>query len=347
MGELLDIGLPLEEDVATSSPVGVALGKASRSRGNLIPTGSVLLNLALSDNPYGGYSIGSMANLVGDSSAGKTVLAWNMFAEVVRDNGFDGYDLIYDDAESKLQLPLVKLFGKQIERVDITSSATIEEMDKSIRALLKGKRPFIYVIDSFDALSDVEERAKEELKRDYPAKPRLASEMLRKICGDIRNTRSFFLVVSQTRDAIGVTFGDKKTRSGGRALKFYCLHEVWLAVKGHIKRKDREVGVRIRGKTKKNHLTGKLREFETYIYFDYGVDDVTPMIEWLVAEGYWKQEKGKLVIKTGSDFIDATMPKLISYIEENDLVWQLTEVMADSWLALEESIRTDRPPRYE
>ena len=38
-------------------------------------TGSTLLNLAMTDNPYYGWPCGRMSNIIGDSSAGKSFLA--------------------------------------------------------------------------------------------------------------------------------------------------------------------------------------------------------------------------------------------------------------------------------
>ena len=316
----------------------------------LVPTGATLLNLALSDNALGGYKLGSMVNVVGDSSAGKTFLCWNMFAEVVADPFFDDYVLVYDDAEGKLHIPIRALFGPGVlERVEYDEdncSDTIEDFYGAVRELLQRDKPFIYVLDSFDSLSDIEEQKKTMLRRDYPAKPRLASEMFRKICGQLRHTRSLLVVVSQVRENIGVTFGEKKTRSGGRALRHYSLQEYWLAVKSHVKRRDREVGVNIVARVKKNHLTGKLRQVEFPLYHDYGVDDTRSMIEWLIAEGFWRKPKGKQVIETGGDFIDASMDKLIHYIEEESVLPKLVSIVAQCWAEVERSIRTDRRPRY-
>lgn len=40
---------------------------------DLVPTGSTLLNLALSDNPDGGYRLGTMVNIIGGPSSGKCI----------------------------------------------------------------------------------------------------------------------------------------------------------------------------------------------------------------------------------------------------------------------------------
>jgi len=353
MEPLVDIPFPPEKkgkETAKSNGEGLI---AAERRVDLIPTGSTLLNLALSDNPYGGYPVGSIINVVGDRSAGKTFLSWNMMAEVVLREEFDNYHLEYEDIEGKFRIPTVALFGAPIRRVVLTPEedavGTVEGLDKKVNKLLKSENPFIYVPDSFDALSDAEEMDKEELKRDYPAKPRLASAMFRRIAGKINKTGSLLLVVSQVRQNIGVTFGEKYSRSGGKALGHYAVIELWLAVKGHIKRKERDVGVKVKAKTKKNHLTGKLRTIEFDILFDYGVDDVGSMIDFLVNEGFWKKKKGGQKIETGGDFTDATREKLIKSIDDNstEAYDSLVTITWDCWNRIEHDIRTDRKPRYE
>lgn len=333
----------------SSLPPGAGERPAGGLNGELIPTGCTLLNLALADDPYGGYRKGSLVNIVGDSSSGKTFLGWTLFAEMAQNEAFDNYSLHYDDVEGKFVVDVPKLFGSgTLERVTMEASGTIEDFDRRIRELFKVGRSFAYVLDSFDALSDREEMAKDELKRDYPAKPRLASEMFRKICRDLRGQESLIIVISQTRDKIGVTFGEKKTRSGGKALGFYSMHELWLAVKAHERRKDMEIGIHGVCKVKKNHLTGKLRTFDFFLYYDYGVDDVGSCIDWLVQWGFWKKGKGESRIDTGGDFGVMTREKLILDIESSDgKRRKLPVVMVDSWRQLEDSIKTGRKPRYE
>jgi len=335
-----DIDIGGETDPALKSIKGI------EKRDDLLPTGSTLLNLALSDNPYGGYAMGTLINIVGDSSAGKSFLAWHLFAEMIHDKRFEDYELIYDDAEGKLKLDIKKLFGKGIDRVKLDSSDLVEEFDQKIRGLLKLKKPFVYCNDSFDALTDKEEKAKEEVERDYPLKPRLFSEMLRKICGDLEKQDSLLVIISQTRDNIGVKFGEKKTRSGGRALRFHAMQEFWLAIKNHVKRKKKEVGVHVIAKAKKNHLTGKLRQIEFDLFFDYGIDNIGSQIDWMVEEGFWEKPEKSQTIKTGRDFGDITKEKLVKKIEEEDKEEELIGIVTGCWQQVEEEIATKRRPRY-
>ena len=322
--------------------------EAERRIPKTISTGSTLLNLALSDDPYGGFAIGTIANIIGDQSAGKSFLLWTMFAEVTYASEFDGYKLLYDEPEQALAFDLGKLFGTKVgERVEREfTSDTIEDFHDNVMEQFKQDSPFIYGEDSLDALT-----SEAELKRDIRdgsykmEKAKIIGEILRKIVGKISKSNSLLVVISQTRDNIGITFGSKKTRSGGKALHFYCTHELWLAIKSHIKRKERDVGVNVIVKVGKNKLTGKLRTIEIPILYDYGIDNVTSCINWLIEEKHWKL--CKRTIETGTEFIDATMEKLIIHIEENNLESRLIEIVAKKWREIEDSIATNRRGKYD
>lgn len=325
-------------------------------KSKLIPTGSTMLNLALSDDPYGGFLLGTINNIVGDSAAGKTFLLWTIFAEMVYSKRFDDYDLFYDEPEASLQFNINKLFGKSVEErviIDLISESVEAFHDNVMDKLDEGKKkkiitPFAYGLDSLDAICTEDEIDRDIRKGTFGGqKPKLISEILRKIVQRIKDTNSILFVISQTRDNIGAMFGDKKTRSGGKALKFFSTHEMWMAVMGHIKRKERDVGVDVRVKVSKNKLTGKLRIVEFPIYYDYGIDDITSCIDFLITEKIWSETKG--VVDTKGDFggLQAKREKIISHIEDNDIKKLLVDLVANVWYDVESSIATDRKPKYE
>lgn len=362
------------DEAASASKIELGLiGPLDRSR--LIPTGSTLLNLALSDCPEGGFYLGTISNIIGDSAAGKTFLLWTVFAECVYDTlkRFSLYRLIYDEPEVSLAFDITKLFGATVgDAIDISIlSGSVEEFHDNVIECAKATRgkpkepvPFLYGLDSLDAICTEDEMEADPRKGDYGGKkPKLIGQILRKIVQKVANSNSAIFIISQTRDKIGVTFGSKKTRSGGRALKFYSTHELWLAVESHIKRKDRDVGVNVLVKIGKNKLTGKLRTVRFPIYYDYGIDDTTSCIEFLIEEGFWKKaktekekttrekltddpEKEKRTSKYATEFGDMTVDALVKYIEDNDLKPELVEITAKAWYEIEDSIRTKRKPKY-
>ena len=333
----------------------------------LLPTPSSLFNCACSDRPDGAFSLGRMVNLIGDSSSGKTLVALSVLAEAANHPAFKEYRLIFDDVENALAFDCSYMFGEAMSckmeppAVDEAGaplpSNTIEDFHCNIRDALDEGRPFIYVLDSFDALDAEGDQKKLEEFRDARkkgnktsgtyamAKPKKSSELLRNICAQLKRTNSVLIIISQTRDNIDPLSFEKKTRSGGRALKFYAFHEVWLAMAGKIPKRERIIGNRVQAKVSKNKLTGKLREVGFPIYYDYGVDDLASCIQFMVKEGFWK--KSKLTIHAEDLNISGTQAKLIQEIEDRGLERKLRRAVGKAWLEIEEELKLNRKPKYK
>jgi recombination protein RecA len=335
-----------------------------------IPTGSALLNLALSDRADGGFLTGKIANIIGDSSSGKTFQALTLLAETAHNPAFDNYLLIYDDAEAANEFHIEKLFGiKTAERILPPSldhenpghSHTMLDFQSNIRRLLKGDKPFIYIQDSFDALTTDEElKHASELQKAHDAgkeakgtygmeKAKQASVLLRLIAAEIKATQSLVIIISQTRDNIDPMSFQRKTRAGGKALYFYASYEMWLAVaqklSTKINDKNRNIGVVSRIKITKNKYNGKVREVDLPIYYSYGVDDIGACIDYLVGEGHW-DKNGNGGIVASELKMTCTRNKLIDVIEEKDWVGNLHKVVQSVWLEIEEKLKLDRKPKY-
>jgi len=313
-------------------------------KNKLIPTGCIMLDLALSDNIYQGYALGSLVNIVGDSSSGKTFLLLSLLATLTYDKRFKDYLLIYDEPEAALMIDIPRLFGKEADkRIIRYSSDTVEDFYERIRKLCEKKTKFVYGLDSLDALSCKAE--KKSLEGYHLEKPKLMSMILRNIVRDLRDQDSLVVIISQTREKIGVRFGERKTRSGGKALRFYSTHEIWLAIKEHLEEKKKDIGVKVKARVKKNKVLGKLRDIEFDILYDYGIDDIGSAIDFLVSQKIWKKEKEK-ILASKDGFIDSAREKLISYIEDKSLEKKFFELVDSNWKELE-SFRKKRKPKFQ
>jgi RecA/RadA recombinase len=335
-----------------------------------LSTGSTLLNLALAEDPHGGLLRGKYFFFVGDSASGKTFLVITCLAEAVQNPRYRRYRLIYDNIEDGCLLDLERLFGKRTsERIEPPAkgkdgeavySSTVEEFYFHVDDAIKQGKPFIYVLDSMDALtSDPSDEKFEEKKKAHRAgkttagsygdgKAKINSEGLRKVLAGVRDTRSILIILSQTRDNLGFGF-EKKTRSGGRALRFYATAEIWSSIVKRIKRtvggKDRELGVRVCLDVKKNRITGKLSKVEVDIYPSYGIDDLGSLVDYLVDEGVWKKS-GKNVTAIGLG-VSGTRDKLIQELEEKGLQDKVRDIAGVCWRRIQEACALKRKRRYE
>jgi RecA/RadA recombinase len=329
--------------------------------GDGLSSGSTLVNLAASGKPFVCFYKGHYYFFVGDSSSGKTFLVLTCLAESCQNPNFDGYDLIYNGTTEKGALmDIRRFFGKRLtERLKVTYSDTIEEFYYDLDDRLERGKPMIYILDSMDGLNSEDDYAKfkeqkaahkkgKETAGSYgDGKAKKNSQTLRKMLTRLHKTGSILIVIGQTRDNLGFGF-EKKTRGGGRALKFYAALEMWSAVAKHIKKdykgKPREQGILAQVQLKKNRLQGKDRTVYVPIYHSYGIDDVGSMVDYLVEEKHWKKSKG--VINAPEFDFKGHRDKLIKHIEEEDCVPELKGITKRVWQEIEEAVSIHRKRRY-
>ena len=339
-----------------------------------LSTGSTLLNLACTDHPQRGFIPGGYYYLVGDSISGKTWLSLTCFAEACRNPKFDNYRLIFDDVEGGALMDIERFFGKRVaERMEPPEvrnktpiySDTVESFFAHIHAALEGEQPFIYVLDSQDALSSLASLEKfrkqldalskgTELTGSYgDGKAKYHSEHLRHVISGLRRTGSILIIIGQTRDNLGMGF-ETKTRSGGRALRFYAHLEIWTSVAGKIKRmirgQERTLGIWCAAEVKKNRLTGKIgkdRIVQIPIYYEHGIDDVGSCVQFLIDQKHWVKAEGKRGIAAPEFDFEGTPEMLIRHIEEQGLEPKLQEITAQVWHQIDEECRVQRKPRYQ
>jgi len=366
---------PLKEQIISRSrkpattPEKEREKKAPLDSDHFVSSGSTLLNLALTGHPNFGWQLGKMANIIGDSGAGKTQLALTAFAEASYNPVYNNMRLRYDDAENALEFDLGEVFGPKTEkRVEVLDppSDNIEQFSDNLALTIRDNVPFIYVLDSFDAIgseADTEHieserkirlgESKKDSKGSYGmAKPKLASQLLREECGKLKRTKGALLIVSQTRDNLTPGSFEKKTRSGGRALKFYATHEVWVILTGqitHPKTKLR-IGAECDVKVTKNKVTGKRRTVSFNVYDGYGVDDIGSMIDFMLDMDAWTGG-GKSNIDTKGDLglkEAISRAKLIDLLEtEEDRLAEMKDIVAEEWNEREKEVQPDRKKRYE
>lgn len=330
-----------------------------------LSSGCGLFNCALTDSVIRGWPCGRIVNLIGDSDTGKTVLALTALAEACRNPKFNDHTLIYADVEEALSMDLEEMFGKNlVSHLDLRSignpdnlpPVTVQELHYQIMDLIEDEKPFIYVVDSLDALPSKEELEKSEEQRQawkkgkdasgtyQMSKQKYLSSMFRELKGEIGKTDSLLIIISQTRDAIGNMF-QPKTRSGGNAMKFYASHEVWLSVAQSDKVRGRTIGRQIRTKISKNRITGKKREIHLWIYDNLGVDNIRTSIDFLVTEGHWTKIGGWVQAKEFDTKLQ--VKDLVKHIESNNLETKLSRIVQRLWSDIEKSLELGRKARYE
>lgn len=328
-----------------------------------VSTGSTLLNLGITGHPDRGFRAGQYAFIVGDSQSGKTFLSLTCLAEAAINPAFDDYRFIYDQPEHGALMDFSHYFGAKVaERVEMPDpSETSEQFYDRQEAYLDDGRPFISILDSMDSLdadADIKHRKKakaakskgEEGKGTYGMdKAKTNSTRLRSIARRLPKTGSILIIISQTRDNVGVGYSEK-TRAGGRALRFYASVELWSSIRQHINKtingKPREIGIISKVVIKKNRETGKNRWVELPIYHSTGFADTDACVNFLVDESHWDMTKKGIITAPEFSF-EGRKEKLIHTIEGDDSLWELKAIVNSVWQGIEEKTIVKRRRRYE
>lgn len=354
---------------------------------DFLSSSSTLLDLSLSGKSKCGFAKGHFYWWVGGSGSGKTWFCLAVFAEASINPEFDDYDFIFDQPELGAVMDLTKFFGKKLAdrirppkgtRDKPIYSRTVEEFYYNLADAHDRGRPFIYLLDSMDALGDENEdkffekkrAAKKRTKKSNQEeetggtyavdKPKQNSSKLRRVVNKhLPEMKSMLFIISQTRDNIGfgARFNPERV-SSGRALKFYATTEIWTKDIGHLTRrvrgKDREIGIRSKIHVEKNRITGKDRTVIVPILHSHGIDDIGSCVDWLVEEDHWEatseKKKGKAYdgkIKAIDFEVEMMREKLIEYIEENNLERALRAIVTKLWNEIEDACAVKRKNRYE
>jgi len=326
----------------------------------LLPSGCTLLDLTLG----GGFPWGKNTNIVGERSAGKTILTCEILAQANRIYQ-DKLEHEYDDAENGFSIPTEKMYGMHLRDQEDYRSDTIEELkDNTYKRIkeLKTNKKLIYVVDTVEGLNSEEELNLEKVNRKLRAegketkgsfKGQKAAHMNELLRGkDLQNSNVMPIFVSQVRDKIGVTFGSVKTRHCEKALEFYCSIILYLRVARELKKtvdkKEYIIGSITEIAIKKNKVIGS--KFKPLIIMrdGFGIDNVDTNVCFL-----FDLIDGKFAIKEQINNVEfdntefKSRTKLIEYIEENDLEPVLEELVSEKWNGIVEKLAvTNRKQRY-
>ncbi len=283
-------------------------GDATIMQIDTVQTGSISLDIALG---VGGVPRGRVTEIFGPESSGKTTLAQHIIAEVQKLGGIAAFI----DAEHALDPEYAKKIGVKVNDLLISQPDTGEQALEILETLVRSNAVDVVVVDSVAALVPKAEIEGNMGDSHMGLQARLMSQALRKLTGVVSKSRTVVIFINQTRQKIGVFFGNPETTTGGMALKFYSSVRIEVRRSAQIKQNDKVIGNRVKVKIVKNKVAAPFRTTEFDIMYNEGISVAGNLLDTGVEH--------KIVNKSGASYsfgeekLAVGREKAKAYLREN------------------------------
>lgn len=293
-----------------------------------VDSGSLILNMVLSNRTDGGWPSGRIVEVFGRESIGKSTLGYCLMANCQKQGGI----AIYGDIERAGNKKFMQMLGMNLDETIITNENVIEKLFQGIEDNLKflvennirRDKPTVVVIDSVTALeTEAEAEAGFGFNMNIQMKKAMMlGKALKKIVPMLGKANACLYLVNQIRDNTS-GYGDNYVVPGGKSIPFYASIRLYLQGKSKIVAKDpivenefqeamaewkkaggtksgREkpvrgkadevtIGYEVTAYTKKNKVAPPDRTAHFRIIFNKGLFDMECYLDYAVKYGIIKQ----------------------------------------------------------
>jgi recombination protein RecA len=265
----------------------------------------------------GGWPEGRFIELFGPESGGKTTLLLHAMASYQKT--YPDRDVGFIDTEYAFDEEYAAALGVN------TKYLIVCQPDSGKQALNVGKQLIqlgvgLVGVDSVAALTTEEELAGDLGDITVGAQARLLSPAMRQLAAEVGKRRATIIWTNQLREKIGVTYGDKTTTPGGRALRHYASVRVNIARIASVKEgpKDAPIFVanKVRANVKKNKTAPPFRRADFYIAFGTGIDREGAILD-MALDKKIAFKRGSYIYTWNSELLGQGRAAALEFMREN------------------------------
>ncbi len=277
------------------------------------PTGSISLDYALGIK---GYPRGRIIEIFGPESSGKTTLALSAIVQAQK----KGLKCVFIDAEHSLDSEYASSVGISLSELFLNQPSSGEQALDVVENFVKSSEIGLIVIDSVAALTPQAEIDGVMGQVHIGLQARLMGQALRKLTALASKTKTTILFINQTRQAIGVKWGNPIVTPGGMALKFYTSVRIEIRIIARLKKNEEHIGNKVRVKVVKNKLATPFKTTEFDIIFGKGISLESDVINTGLKENII--QKQGITLSFGDIKLGSGAEKAKTFLEKDQKILQ-------------------------
>ena len=321
-----------------------------------ISTGSTLLDYAIANKRNGGIAVSKLAEITGTEASGKSLLASHIAANAQK----VGAVVFYADTENSISPEFMRRLGVDLKKISYFQPPSLERFFKKTEEIIAFSRerlskdvPIVVILDSL-AATPIED----EIEGTYNPKELMGvrakaiSLALRKLTQVIGYERVTLILINQLRMKMNLAnpYQDPYVAPGGMGIPFHASVRIRLKSKAKIKSASGDViGVECNAKIVKNRLGPPFREANFSVMFDYGIDNLQSIYEFLKAKEEIKKDKAGMSTLGTQQFKTAEWRQFYNANKQTveDLLEKLLTVRYTENDVNSDSVTTERDPEME
>lgn len=311
-----------------------------------IDTGSLALNYICSGTFIGGgIPGGKLTEIYGPSSSAKSLFGANILFGCQKINGA----AILLDCENSANKEFIKKASHcDLSKIIRYTPQSLEEVFSKMYSIIEKIRnknkeiPIVIVYDSIGVSPSARELREVDLPENYDKatykrivggneqpgeRAKICSREFRKLNSVMEKTGATVVILNQTRDKIGIMYGNPETTAGGgNALPFYASCRIRPQTQKKIEKKisskkNKILGVNVKIKNVKNKTHRPFVESEgVQLLFDKGINPLSGLLSCLLdAERIEARGAGNFTIKEKYLGEDKEDNKFKASMDRNDL----------------------------
>jgi len=242
-------------------------------------TGILSLDIA---SGIGGLPKGRIVEIYGPESSGKSLLA--LVAAAYAQKVYNKPSL-YIDLEGATPPQWLQTLGLDLDMLTVIKAGPDVTAERVLDLLIEASNRNIYaysIVDSVVGLVSSKEFEESIAKESMGVLSRILGRGLKVLVPALNQSETCAIFINQTREKIGVMYGDPETTPGGKALKFYASQRYRISKKSGSEEKNGTavLGHTVAIKNKKNKLGPPQVEAELPINYLKGVNNIADLIKY-------------------------------------------------------------------